>query len=307
VSEQNQSQLGRLFQTLIYFDIIPFWGCLKQIFFNSQVKLTRKNLLLVGFQNNSNIDLIKLIKNTDYNLRVIVSDIAEARQYWGDQVQLIEANNLTSDLMDNVETVIYNPHSNLDIEKISNFIANNMTQHTDKMLFDFSQINLEIKEIWGALDDVVMGGISNSNIRISNNVAIFSGNVSVQNNGGFASVRTRNFTPAWDLSAYSGIEIRLKGDGKRYKFIARCEGKWDGLAYAYSFDTIYNFSQTIRIPFQDLIPTFRAKTVSNAEKFDSSKVYSLQFMLSKFEYDGQLNPKFDPGFFSLEIEYIKAY
>lgn len=260
----------------------------------------------MGFTNHSPL-IPKIISNPNYHLRVIVANVAEARKFWGDQVQLIDSENLTSQIMDNVETVIYNPHSNLDIEKISNFIAKNMTQNTDKMLFDFTNPNTEIKEIWGALDDVVMGGISNSNITLSNHVAIFSGNVSVQNNGGFASVRTRNFIPAWDLSAYSGMELRLKGDGKRYKFIARCEGKWDGIAYCYSFDTIYNLSQTIRIPFNDLIPTFRAKTVSNAENFDSSKVYSLQFMLSKFEYDGQLNPNFDPGFFALEIEYIKAY
>lgn len=182
-----------------------------------------------------------------------------------------------------------------------------MIQSTGKILFDFTNQSLEIKETWDALDDVVMGGVSNSNITLSNNRAVFSGNVSTQNNGGFASVRTRNFNPTLDLSAYSGIEIKLKGDGKRYKFIARCEGKWDGLAYCYSFDTIYNFSQTIQIPFQDLIPTFRARTVNNADKFDSSKLYSLQLMLSKFEYDGQLNPKFDPGFFTLEIEYIKAF
>ncbi len=306
MEDQNQSQLSRLFQTLVYFEIIPFWGCFKRILTIFKQNSTKSTILLVGFTNHSPL-IPKIISNPNYHLRVIVGNVAEARKFWGDQVQLIDSENLTSNIMDNVETVIYNPHSNLDIEKISNFIAKNMTQNTDTMLFDFTNSNTEIKEIWGALDDVVMGGISNSNITLSNHVAIFSGNVSVQNNGGFASVRTRNFTPAWDLSAYSGMELRLKGDGKRYKFISRCEGKWDGIAYCYSFDTIYNLSQTIRIPFKDLIPTFRAKTVNNAEKFDSSKVYSLQFMLSKFEYDGQLNPNFDPGFFALEIEYIKAY
>lgn len=41
--------------------------------------------------------------------------------------------------------------------------------------------------------------------------------------------------------------------------------------------------------------------------FDASKVYSFQLMLSKFEYDGALNPQFSPGLFRLEIESIKAY
>ncbi len=77
--------------------------------------------------------------------------------------------------------------------------------------------------------------------------------------------------------------------------------------YCYSFDTIANIWLTIDVPFTDLIPVFRAKTVTDAGKFDSSTVYSLQMMLSKFEYDGGLNPTFKAGAFSLEIESIKAY
>jgi hypothetical protein len=274
---------------------------------NFQKKSPKIAILLIGYTRNNHHEIVKIINDDKYELRVIVADIVEAKKYWGDQVQLIDINHLTPSIIENVESVIYNPHSNLDLEKISSFIKKNMTPKTDKMLFDFTNPNLEIREIWGALDDVVMGGVSNSNIKISNHRAIFSGNVSTQNNGGFASVRTRNLTPPLNLSVYSGIELKVKGDGKRYKFIARCEGKWDGLAYCYSFDTVHDFPQTIRICFKDLIPTFRAKTVSNADQFDPSRVYSLQLMLSKFEYDGQLNPKFDAGFFTLEIEYIKAF
>ena len=110
-----------------------------------------------------------------------------------------------------------------------------------------------------------------------------------------------------DLSDYEGVELRVIGDGKRYKFIARCEGKWDGVGYCYSFDTIYDYPTTIRIPFKDLIPVFRAKTVREASQLDSARIYSMQLMLSKFEYDGELNAKFEPGSFKLEVEYIKAF
>ena len=152
-----------------------------------------------------------------------------------------------------------------------------------------------------------MGGVSQSGIRVADNKAIFSGVVSTENNGGFASVRTRNVDPPLDLSDYEGVELKVIGDGKRYKFIARCEGKWDGVGYSYSFDTVYDFPTTIRIPFKDLIPVFRAKTVSEANQIDASKIYSMQLMLSKFEYDGELNPKFEAGSFAIEVEYIKAY
>ncbi len=193
------------------------------------------------------------------------------------------------------------------IKNLVKVVAQHIPNADNKVIFDFANPNAQIKETWGAVDDVVMGGVSQSNIRLADNKAIFSGIVSTDNNGGFASVRTRNFDVPLDLSDYEGIELKVTGDGKRYKFIARCEGKWDGIGYCYSFDTVYDFPTTVRIPFKDLIPVFRAKTVSDATQIDASKIYSMQLMLSKFEYDGELNPKFEAGSFTLKVDSIKAY
>ncbi|MBD2093003.1 CIA30 family protein [Microcoleus sp. FACHB-1515] len=178
---------------------------------------------------------------------------------------------------------------------------------TSQRLFDFRQPSTEIGEVWGALDDVVMGGVSQSSLTFASASALFSGVVSIDNSGGFASVRTRNFEPAIDLSDFTGIELRVKGDGARYKFMLRSETRWDGIAYCASFDTIANEWTTITIPFTDLIPVFRAKTVREAGAIDASQVRSMQLMLSKFEYDGALNPHFTPGFFQLQVESIAAY
>jgi len=178
---------------------------------------------------------------------------------------------------------------------------------SSKMLFDFRKVTQDLKETLGVLDDIVMGGVSESNVRIVENTALFTGNVSISNSGGFVSIRTRNFDPPLDLSAYQGIDLRVKGDGKRYKFILRNESQWDSRSYCYSFDTVSNIWFTVRIPFADLIPVFRAKTVNNAPPFDPKTIYSIQLMLSKFEYDGELNPKFEPGFFQLQVESISAY
>ena len=177
----------------------------------------------------------------------------------------------------------------------------------NKILFDFKNPTQDLKETWGALDDVVMGGVSESSICLTDSGALFSGNVSTENSGGFVSVRTRNFDPPINLLGSAGIELRVKGDGKRYKFFLRCEDKWDGVGYSYSFDTVYNIWITIRIPFKDLIPVFRANVVENAQLFNPNQIYSYQLMLSKFEYNRGLNPKFAPGFFQLEVEYIKTY
>ncbi|PNW83397.1 hypothetical protein CHLRE_05g244800v5 [Chlamydomonas reinhardtii] len=169
---------------------------------------------------------------------------------------------------------------------------------------------------WGPLDDVVMGGVSSSGIELVTGAGeaggaawVFSGNVSTDNFGGFASVRTRNLDPPLDLSPYEGIQLRLFGDGQRYKFIIRPDSNWDGIAYCNSFDTTPSTWQTIRLPFADFFPVFRAKRLSGptATPLDPSAISSIQIMLSKFEYDGDLNPAFRRGPFRLPFTSIAAY
>lgn len=176
----------------------------------------------------------------------------------------------------------------------------------ERILFDFSTQPGAIGDIWGALDDVVMGGVSASSIQPGETAAVFTGTVSTENSGGFASVRTRNLEPALNLTGYTGIKLRVKGDGQRYKFLLRSDSQWDSVAYAYSFDTVANEWLDVQIPFAELIPVFRARTTPSAGPIDTSHITSLQLMLSKFEYDGALNPHFTAGTFGLEVQSIAA-
>ena len=349
--KRSRWDLGRFWQTLTYFEIIPlvnYWQGLfsRKTSQKNQHKQTKMKILVVGATGGVGKRVVKLLLDQDYDVIALVRDATRGKQILGDRVNLFEADltipqTLKPEMMSGVSAVIccsgtkvqpvegdtptrekyyqgikfYLPEVVDSPEQVEyqgmknlvNLVSQGIQPVTDKILYDFTNPTADIKETWGALDDVVMGGVSQSNIRLANNQAIFSGIVSTDNNGGFASVRTRNFQPPLDLSGFEGIELRVKGDGKRYKFITRCEGKWDGIGYCYSFDTIYNFPTTIRIPFKDLIPVFRAKTVADADQLDASKIYSMQLMLSKFEYDGGLNPKFEAGSFGIEIEYIKAY
>ena len=175
------------------------------------------------------------------------------------------------------------------------------------VLLDFQSSTSTLEQTWGALDDVVMGGVSASSIRQIPEGAEFLGNVSTSNSGGFASVRTRNFDPPLNLSQSLGLEIDFKGDGNRYKFLMRDGESWDSIAYAYSFDTTAGEWQSVRIPFADLVPVFRAKTVGNASGLNAGSIRSMQVMLSKFEYDGQLNPHFQSGSFSLTLRSIRVF
>ncbi len=172
-------------------------------------------------------------------------------------------------------------------------------------LYDFSQA--ESAKTWYSLNDGVMGGISQSSFSYEAGHCVFQGAVSTANSGGFASVRTYNFEPPADLSAYQGWQLRVRGDGQRYKFLVRSEPTWESLAYSYSFDTVAGIWILIPITFTALRPVSRAKTISSAPSLKTRSIYSLQLMLSKFEYDGALNPHFTAGSFQLDLATISVY
>ncbi|MEK0179951.1 MAG: NAD-dependent epimerase/dehydratase family protein [Oscillatoriales cyanobacterium] len=305
-----------------------------------------KLVLVAGATGGVGKRVVKRLQQRGIRVRALVRDSKRAQEILGKNVELVEADitlaeTLTPLVTEGVEAVIcctgtrvqpvegdtpnrekyyqgikfYMPEV-VDVPEIVEYKGvNNLVQAVrsqlgkagEKTIFDFTKPTEDLKETWGALDDIVMGGVSESSIRLIDNTALFTGNVSTANSGGFASVRTRNFESALDLTGFSGIQLRVKGDGKRYKLIVRSEAKWDGIGYCYSFDTVYNIWITVTIPFEKLIPVFRAKTVKDGSRLNTQSIYSFQLMLSKFEYDGALNPKFTPGSFQLQLESVKAY
>ena len=82
---------------------------------------------------------------------------------------------------------------------------------------DFTNSNT-IRDCW-IVNDGVMGGVSQSSLRQDVNGIFFEGQVSLENNGGFASMRSSaKFPQETQL-----IELLAKGDGKRYKLVLRTE------------------------------------------------------------------------------------
>ena len=77
--------------------------------------------------------------------------------------------------------------------------------------------------------------------------------------------------------------------------------------FTLGFDAAKGRWETVRLPFRDMAAVFRAKTVAGAPPLDPSSIVSVQLMLSKFESDGKLNPKFSAGPFELLLESIAAY
>mmetsp|Transcript_7361 Transcript_7361/g.19030 ORF Transcript_7361/g.19030 Transcript_7361/m.19030 type:complete len:559 (+) Transcript_7361:1-1677(+) len=173
---------------------------------------------------------------------------------------------------------------------------------------------------WGPIDDVVMGGVSESTLVVEPGAgesgepaAVFRGVVREENNGGFCAVRSTNAEPPVNLSRCDGLAIRLKGNGQRLKVTLRTDTGWDGVQWCASFDTPDGEWFTARIPFSEFRPVFRAQIVKDRGQVDASRVTSVQLMLSKFEYDEgdgrglQKNPTFRAGPFAIPIAGIRGY
>ena len=162
-----------------------------------------------------------------------------------------------------------------------------------KRLIDFSDAD---RSEWYVINDGVMGGVSRSEVRRTDHgTGVFAGVLSLENNGGFASVRA--VVGQCDLSAYTGLEIRVRGDGRTYQLRLRMDDRIDGIAYRVHFETRDREWITTRIPFDQFLPTFRGRTLIDAPQLDVGRIHQLAFMLADRK----------PGPFSLEIDYVRSW
>jgi NADH dehydrogenase [ubiquinone] 1 alpha subcomplex assembly factor 1 len=171
-------------------------------------------------------------------------------------------------------------------------LAMNMHAIDHKIVFDFQAATNTAA--WQIVNDDVMGGVSRSGFRLTNGVAVFRGEVSLENNGGFASVRS---LPArHDLTGCDGFVIRVRGDGLRYKFTARIARNFDSAIYQTVFTTMKGEWEEHRLPLKQFVPTFRGRALSGEPPLDPAKITSVGFLIS----DKQEGP------FQLEVAWIKA-
>jgi hypothetical protein len=159
------------------------------------------------------------------------------------------------------------------------------------IVFDFNEQS-SAKQ-WKVVDDVVMGGVSASNIFINENGnGVFSGHVSTKNNGGFSSVRHQFKTI--DISKFDSFLIRVKGDGKNYQF--RVKSKLNQYySYKFTFNTTKDW-QVIEVPFEKLQATFRGRLLEMPH-FTNKEMEEICFLISNKEEED----------FSLLIDYIKLH
>lgn len=133
--------------------------------------------------------------------------------------------------------------------------------------------------LWRPVDDVVMGGVSRSAFeQAGTGVARFHGKVSLENSGGFASVRTP--PRDWDTAGAQAFLLRVRGDGKTYKFTIRTGDGFDGIQYQLRFAAPAGDWIDVRLPVRDFVATFRGRKVPFAPSLDPAEVRAIGLMIS---------------------------
>jgi NADH dehydrogenase [ubiquinone] 1 alpha subcomplex assembly factor 1 len=153
------------------------------------------------------------------------------------------------------------------------FISIFFMSNANQIIFDFNA-NSDISN-WTTVDDVVMGGGSRGNFKINDyGNGEFYGTVSLENNGGFSSLRHR--FSSMDVKGFKEVIIKVKGDGKKYQFRVK-----DNSSNSHSFITSFETSgawQTIHIQLSEMYPAFRGRTLSIGN-FSSESIEEIAFLI----------------------------
>jgi monofunctional biosynthetic peptidoglycan transglycosylase len=149
-------------------------------------------------------------------------------------------------------------------------------------------------EIWPSIDDRVMGGVSASSMTVGDGFATFRGEVSFDNNGGFASVRSR--PQLRDFSASDGLILKVRGDGKRYGFRIRTSASFDGVSYQATIQPPAGEWHEVSIAFDEMVPVYRGRVVADHPPLDPALVTTFGFIIAR-----------QKGPFRLDIATIRPY
>ena len=166
-------------------------------------------------------------------------------------------------------------------------------QNDDNFLLNSSLMKTEKQ--WRIVNDGVMGGLSSSKVIVKDDKIIFRGNVSLENNGGFASLRSQ--LKNYNFVNFSGIEIKLKGDGKRYSISMKETTYFNGYFYTNSFETKKEEWIVAQISFNQFKLYYFGKDTNSSKKIPLDNIKEISLLIG----DKQ------EGEFNAEIDYIMLY
>ncbi|MDA7905656.1 CIA30 family protein [Mariniblastus sp.] len=160
----------------------------------------------------------------------------------------------------------------------------------NRVLFDFDKP--DAVRVWRPVMDGVMGGRSSGQVRVNQYKNLeFSGNLSLENNGGFASIRASDAGLA--MESGDTVVLRVRGDGRTYNFNVYTQRNMGGYSYRQSFPTSKGEWVDVELPVDKFVATWRGRNFRN-QAFNPSAVAGLGILLGDKK----------PGSFKLEVESI---
>lgn len=145
---------------------------------------------------------------------------------------------------------------------------------------------------WRAINDDVMGGVSRGSLHVEDGLGVFSGETSLENNGGFASVRRE--PEAMDLSCVPGLVFHVRGDGRRYQLRLRTNELFDGAAYRALFQPPTGEWQRLALPWDEFEAVFRGRRLEDAPPLDPAALRQVGLLIADRR----------PGPFRLEVAWV---
>ena len=168
-----------------------------------------------------------------------------------------------------------------DVKAAKSMNSNEQAQvkPTSTMTFQRQLQLTELEELnnWVVVNDTVMGGRSNSRIFNHPRGLLFAGDLSLENNGGFASIRRIYNQVDWQDK--QPLRIAVQGDGRVYQFRLRTDRNLDGVAYSVNFSTIKGEVVIYEFQPEDFVAQWRGRRVTGAAPLQFSDVRQLGFLL----------------------------
>lgn len=160
-------------------------------------------------------------------------------------------------------------------------------------LFDFS--GAEAAKEWQSVNDNVMGGVSEGKFKITDKKAMeFFGTLSLENNGGFASVRTK--AKKLGLEKGDTLVVKVRGDGREYSLNLYLNRPLIAFSYRATVKTRKDEWIEVKVPLDKFEATSFGQVVRDAGAVKPEEINAVGFMLG----DKKAGP------FKMEIESIKV-
>ncbi|MEZ8844021.1 CIA30 family protein [Vibrio splendidus] len=145
----------------------------------------------------------------------------------------------------------------------------------ERNMIDFTQASEH--QNWTATNDNVMGGISTGGLIYLDNKSRFRGELSLENNGGFSSIKRSIESPAHEIDS---AELVFVGDGRTYQLRFTTWKEGNRVQYKHDFDTIKGQQLNKTFHFNDFQAVFRGRLLSDAPELKAQDIKQISFLIA---------------------------